>query len=103
MKHTIACVEFRAVNGGGKLVGFAKVRLAELKMVISQVPIWKHDGSYSASPPAVPMFKDGAPIKDSSGKNRYQVIVSFDSPEVQAAFAERVVAAVKAYDPRALP
>jgi hypothetical protein len=49
------------------------------------------------------MFKDGQPIKDSQGKSKYQVIVSFDSTEVQQAFAERVVAAVKAFDPRALP
>jgi hypothetical protein len=102
MKTTVACLEFKPVNNG-KLAGFAKVRLADLRMSISNIPIWRNGDEYSASPPAVPMFKDGQPIKDSQGKTKYQVIVSFDSTEVQQAFAERVVAAVKAFDPRALP
>jgi hypothetical protein len=102
MKTSVVCTEFRPIDGG-KLAGFAKIRLAELRMTISNIPIWKNESGYSASSPSVPMFRDGQPIKESAGKTKYQVILSFDNAEIQQAFADRVVAAVRAYDPRALP
>jgi hypothetical protein len=100
MKTTIVCTEFRAVDGGGKLAGFAKVRFAELKMTIGNVPIWRNPDGYSAS---VPMFKNGQPVKDGDGRTKYQAIIQFDSKEVERAFAARVVDAIKPFDPRALP
>jgi hypothetical protein len=40
---TIVCQEFRPSGNGGKLVGFAKIKIEEMRMLIDNIPIFKGD------------------------------------------------------------
>jgi hypothetical protein len=100
-KLTITCQEFRPSGNGGKLVGFAKVRIEEMRMVIHSIPIFKGDDGYWAGMPSVPMFKNGAPVKGDDGKTRYQKIIEFADKETTRAFSARVVDAARSFEPMA--
>jgi hypothetical protein len=100
-KMSIVCEEFRMAGNGGKLVGFAKIKISEMRMTIHNVPIFKGDRGYSAGMPSVPMFKNGEPMKGEDGKTKYQRVVEFADKETSKAFSARVIEAVRASDPMA--
>lgn len=101
-KLTLDCVEFKPVVRNS-LRGFAKVRIAEMRMTIHDVAIHAKDGGRWAQPPSKPMVgRDGVALKDDHGKTKYSTVIEFESKAVRDAFSHAVVAAVLERYPGAL-
>jgi hypothetical protein len=99
-KLTITCTAWRALKKN-TLLGFATVRINELRLVIHDMAVHQKNGIFWAQPPSKPWFKDGALITDEDGKPKFSPIVEFDGREVHNAFSRAVVNAVLAYAPNA--
>jgi hypothetical protein len=99
MKHTVICSSFRPCRRNS-LIGFAAVRIAELRLTIRDVAIHEKGSTRWAQLPAKPMLKDGAAVfKD--GKAQYATIMEFDDRVVREAFSAAVIRAVIAFAPHA--
>jgi hypothetical protein len=100
-KLTVRCVGFKPLRQNS-LVGFAKIEIAELRMVIHDVGIYQKDSLRWCCLPGKPQIdKAGNVIKGPSGKPRYSILIEFTSNEVGRAFSQRVFAAIEAYEPMA--
>jgi hypothetical protein len=104
-KLTVRCTGWRALDQPkGSLIGFVSVRIAEMRLTIAELAVHTSHGKVWASLPARPWVRDGALIKDEdTGKVRYQHILAFDSLEVLRRFSDRVIEALRDFDPSALP
>jgi hypothetical protein len=72
-------------------------------MVISDVTVLTAERGPWASPPSKPMInRDGAVLKDQSGKVRYTPVIEFTSKEVRDRFSDAVVEALRLAHPEAL-
>jgi hypothetical protein len=99
-KHTVECLGFKPL-ARNTLVGFAKVRISELKLVINDVALHQKGDSRWAALPAKPQIRDGALIKDEHDKIAYLPVLEFESREAAAAFSAAVWRAVEAVAPPA--
>lgn len=92
-KKTVECLDFRPMDRGS-LVGFATIRIAELRLTIKDVGIHDRDGRRWAQLPAKPQIdrEHRGIMKD--GKLQYNNILTFDSREIADAFSAAVLAAV---------
>jgi len=99
-KLTINCTDFRTYHRN-TLRGFASITIAELKLEIRDVAVHEKGGTRWAQLPAKPQIKDGALVKDASGKVQYSPIMDFMSREVRDAFSAAVVRAVLEHDAHA--
>lgn len=97
-KHAIEILEFLPFERG-TLLGFAKVRIKELRLVISSVGLHQKGESRWAQPPAKPMLKHGALIHEADGRIKYAKILEFESAEVRQAFNAAVLDAYDNYRP----
>lgn len=80
----------------GALCGFAKVRLGKY-LVINDVPVLQSNGRVWASMPAKPLVdRDGQPLRDAKGKQRYSPVLEWDGREASDRFSTAVVEAVQA-------
>ncbi len=85
------------------LLGFVKVELPS-GMVIADVTALDGERGAWASPPSKPMIdRDGAVMRDATGKVRYTPIIEFTSKEIRNRFSESVIAALRQSHPEALP
>ena len=95
-KLTITCADWRPMRKN-TLLGFARIRIAEMRLVIHDVAVHEKNGILWAQPPSKPWLKDGALITGEGGKVQYSPIFEFDGREVREAFSRAVVNAVLAY------
>jgi len=96
MKHTIDCLNFKPL-AKNTLVGFAKIRINELKLVINDVTLHQKGATRWAGLPAKPQLnKDGIAIRDDRGKIAYAAILEFENRAASDAFSRAVWAAVEA-------
>jgi hypothetical protein len=90
MKHTLVCLDFKALPKN-TLVGFARIRVNELKLVIHDVTLHQKGEARWAILPAKPQVKDGAVVIDhDTGKAAYLPILEFESREAREAFSHAV-------------
>jgi hypothetical protein len=85
------------------LVGFAQVRIVELRMIIADVAVHEKANSRWASLPSKPVLDHaGVAQRDAAtNKIRHVTILEFDSPAVRAVFSTAAIAAVLAAFPDA--
>jgi hypothetical protein len=92
-KLTITCESFRPLVRN-TLRGFAEITIAEMRLTIRDVVVHQRGEARWAQLPAKPQVKDGALVKDATGKVQYVHIMDFDSRAVRDAFSRAVVRAV---------
>ena len=92
-KLTITCSEFRPFHRN-TLRGFAEIEIAELQLTIKDVAVHAKDGARWAQLPAKPQVRDGALVKDASGKVQYSPVMDFATRAVRDAFSAAVIRAV---------
>jgi hypothetical protein len=97
-KHVIEILEWLPYERN-TLLGFAKIRIKELRLVISGVAIHQKNGSRWAQLPCKPMFKDGELIHEPDGRIKYAKILELETSEVQQAFSAAVLDAYDIYLP----
>jgi hypothetical protein len=90
MKTTIVCDDWKALHRN-TLLGFASIKIPELHLSIRDIAIHQKNGHRWAQLPAKPQIKDGAVVKDSTGRVVYFPMLAFDSREVANAFSAAVV------------
>jgi hypothetical protein len=100
MKTTIVCDDWKALHRN-TLLGFASIKIPELHLSIRDIAIHQKNGHRWAQLPAKPQIKDGAVVKDSTGRVVYFPMLAFDSREVANAFSAAVVDAVLVHEPAA--
>jgi hypothetical protein len=83
------------------LVGFARIRIRELKLIINDITLHEKGEARWASLPAKPQVRDGALVADDAGKLQYVAILEFESREARDAFSRAVIAAVRRIAPDA--
>jgi hypothetical protein len=101
VKHTIICADFKPYRKN-TLIGFATIRIAEMKLTVHDVAIHEKGSSRWAQFPAKPQIdRNGVAIKDRAGKIQYVAILELDDRKTRDAFSHAVIAAVLAVAPRA--
>lgn len=94
-KLNVTCTHFRELQRN-TLLGFATIRIAEMKISISDVAVHEKNGKRWAQLPSKPLLdKDKNVLTDDNGKVRYAPIFTFDRKEVEQAFSNAVVKAVE--------
>jgi hypothetical protein len=103
-KLTVTCDEFQPVLRN-TLVGFAAIRIAELRLAILDVAVHQKGDSRWAQLPAKPqVYCDGELVelvRDDAGRPQYIAMMKFDTPEIREAFSCAVVKAVMEHTPGA--
>lgn len=99
-KLTVECLDWRPLCRH-TLRGYAKVRIAELKLVLIDVAIHQKGDSTWAQPPSRAWVRDGELVRD-DGKIQYSPILEFEGRDVRDAFSRAFVNAVLAREPHAL-
>ena len=97
-KLSVTCSGFRPLFRN-TLRGFADVRIAELCLTIRDVALHEKGHARWAQLPAKPMIRDGALVRDGSGKVQYVPLLHFDNRAVSDAFGRAVIAAVTEFAP----
>ena len=98
---TISILDWRPLRKNS-LLGFAKVELPS-GMIISDVTILTGTNGPWASPPSKPQVgRDGAVLKDASGKVRYTPIIEFKDKQTRDRWSAAVIEAMRAAHPDAL-
>jgi hypothetical protein len=97
MKTTLTCQEWRSFQRN-TLQGFAKIQIAELHLIISDIAVHQKDGRRWAQLPARPQIKDGVAVTDAGGRVQYFPVMAFETRDVANAFSSAVVAAVLKHD-----
>jgi hypothetical protein len=99
-KMTIKCEGFCPWRRN-TLCGFAEITISELHLRIKDIALHEKGNSRWAQLPAKPQIKDGAIVKDDSGKAQYIPILEFTGREVRDAFSAAVIRAVLEHTPSA--
>ena len=99
-KLTVTCESFYPLIRN-TLRGFAEISIAEMRLTIRDVAVHEKGESRWAALPAKPQIKDGALVKDVTGKVQYVHILDFDSREMRDAFSRAVMQAVLERAPEA--
>lgn len=100
MPLTIAVTEFKPLRKN-TLVGFATVRIAEMRLTIREIAIHEKNESRWAQLPARPWLKNNALVFDARGKVQYSPLLEWDNRDVADAFSARVIAALLEHTPSA--
>ena len=99
-KLTVECLAWRPLRRN-TLLGFARIRIAELDLTIHDIAVHESHGKLWAQPPARLWVKDGVVVTGDDGKVQYAPILEFGRREVRDAFSDAVVRAVLTLNPRA--
>ena len=92
-KLTLTVVDFRS-QAKNTLIGFAVVRVNEMRLTIKDVAIHqKGDSRWAALPSKPQITKDGQAVTR-DGKIQYLNILEFDNAAVRSAFSTAVIAAL---------
>lgn len=97
---SVTCEDFRQLSRN-TLRGFAVIRIEQMKLTIRDVAIHAKGDKRWAQLPARPQIKDGALVKDATGKVQYVQLFEFTSHAVRTAFSEAVIRAVAESYPNA--
>jgi hypothetical protein len=100
MKASLVCDDWKALHRN-TLLGFASIKIPELHLTIRDIAIHQKNGHRWAQLPAKPQIKDGAVVKDSTGRVVYFPMLAFDSREVANAFSAAVIDAILVHEPDA--
>ncbi len=95
MKHTVDCLDFRPL-AKNTLVGFARIRIRELKLIINDVTLHQKGAVRWAGVPAKPQFRDGALVTGDDGKLAYVSVLEFEDRPARDAFSAALWRAVEA-------
>jgi hypothetical protein len=97
MKLTVDCAAFKPVTSGS-LIGFASVRVRELRMVLHDVGLHRRDAKKWVSLPSKPMIgRDGVALRGEDGKVKYQPLVEIDDKATRDGFSTQVWLAVERF------
>jgi len=99
-KQRVSCKSWRRFRKN-TLVGFAAIKIHDLRLIVRDVGIHERDGRCWAQLPAKPVIKDGMPVQDNAGRLAYFPMMEFETRAVADAFSAAVVAAVRETDPEA--
>jgi hypothetical protein len=99
-KFTVTCASFHPLVRN-TLRGFAEITIAELRLTVRDLAIHQKGDARWAQLPAKAQIKDGALVKDATGKVQYVHIMHFDSRAVRDAFSRVVIGAVLEFAPAA--
>jgi hypothetical protein len=97
-KHAIKVLEFLP-SERGTLLGFAKIQVKELRLVISGVAIHQKGESRWVQLPSKPMVTDGELIHEPGGRIKHAKVLEFEDKEVRQAFNNAVWDAYEAFRP----
>ena len=100
-KLTVTCLDWKPLRKGS-LLGFAKIRVAELRLAIFDIAVHRKNDAQWVQLPARPWVEAGELVRNEAGKIQYLPIAEFDGREVRDAFSAAVIRAVRAYAPGAL-
>jgi hypothetical protein len=92
-KLEVECVAFKPLLRN-TLRGFADIRIPALRLVIHDVAVHQKNQARWAQLPAKAQLRDGALVKDATGKIQYWPMLEFESRAVSAAFSRAVITAV---------
>jgi hypothetical protein len=99
-KLNIVVTSFRAI-AKGSLIGFAVIRVVEMRLVVKDVAIHQRGNERWAQLPAKPQIdREGVAIRK-DGKIQYSTILEFDDRTVRDAFSGAVIAALLEHEPNA--
>jgi hypothetical protein len=99
-KLSVSCRAFHPLHRN-TLRGFAEIRIDELCLSIRDVALHQKGDARWAQLPAKPQVRDGALVRDDSGKVQYIHMMDFDSRAVRDAFSAAVINAVLEFAPAA--
>ena len=100
-KLTVICSDWRPLRKN-TLLGFAKVHVVEMDLVVHDVAVHESHGKRWAQLPSRPWVRGNEVVTDDSGKIQYSPLLEFPRKEVRDAFSQRVIEAVLEAYPRAL-
>jgi hypothetical protein len=101
MKFNIVCGEFKPMVRN-TLRGFATITIEDIHLTVKDVAIHEKDNSRWAQLPSRPMLnRDGAALRDDTGKVKYVGILDFDGRDTRDRFSAAVIAAVLDAEPHA--
>jgi hypothetical protein len=100
MKMHLTCQSFHRMQRN-TLKGFADITVGEMQLTIKDVAIHEKNNSRWAALPSKPMLKDGAALKDDTGKIKYSPILQFGGRDVADAFSAAAIRAVLDHSPDA--
>jgi hypothetical protein len=95
-KHAVEILEWLPFERG-TLLGFAKIRISELRLIVKGVTLHQKNGSRLAQLPSKPMVQDGQLIQGSDGRVRYVPVLEFTDRETASAFSCACWAALEAF------
>jgi hypothetical protein len=75
-KLTITVVDWRPLRKN-TLLGFARIRIAEMDLTIHEVAIHTSHGKMWAAPPSKPWIKDNALVLGDDGRPKYSPLLEF--------------------------
>ena len=97
-KHAVEVLECLPFERG-TLLGFAKIRVKELRLLISGVAIHPTGESRWVQLPSKPMLQNDRPIRGPDGCIRSAKIPELETDEVRRAFNTAVLDAYDSYRP----
>jgi hypothetical protein len=100
-KLTVSCADWRPLRKN-TLLGFARIRIAELDLTIHDVAIHESHGKRWAQLPSRPWIEGDRLVRDDAGKVKYSPLLEFSRREVRDAFSQSVISAVLRFAPDAL-
>jgi hypothetical protein len=98
MTGSVKILDWRPLKKNS-LLGFAKAEFPS-GMVICDVTILTGERGPWASPPGKPMLdREGAALKDATGKLRYSPIIEFTSKSIRIRWSDAVISAMREAHP----
>jgi len=97
-KHVIEILEWLPFERN-TLLGFAKIRIKELRLIIGGVAIRQKNSSRWAQLPSKAMVQDDQLVRGPDGRVKYAKILEFETAEIRQAFSAAVLNAYNSYRP----
>jgi hypothetical protein len=92
-KLNIICLDFKPLREN-TLIGFAAIKVTEMRLTIRDVAIHEKGESRWAQLPSKPQISRDGKLVTKDGKGQYTTILEFDSRAVREAFSNAVIASV---------
>jgi hypothetical protein len=99
MALVIECENFKPF-AKNTLLGFAVIKIPELRLRVKDIAIHRKNGSTWAALPSKPQLKDGKVVTNAEGKAQYATVLEFTDKATSEGFSRSVV--VLRLDPNAL-
>jgi hypothetical protein len=92
-KLSVVCTDFKPLRRN-TLVGFASVKVPEMRLTIRDIAVHQKGDSRWAQLPAKPQITRDGQVVTKDGKTQYATILEFDSRAVRDAFSTAVIASL---------